>query len=164
MLELVLTRWQALNERERRLITLGTVLIGAAVIYFLFFEPAWQGRERLRTELPQLREQVARVEALSAEATALANVRANARAPAVVRSELQRSLTAAGMADKATVDAGTDVIKVRFDQVTLDGILTWMYGAVRDSKLHVVDVQIDRDATRGFVGATVSLERPGAQG
>ena len=129
----------------------------------MFFEPAWQGRERLRRELPELRQQVARLESLSVEAQSLSKVRTASKAQAVVRSELQQSLTAANLGNQATVDAGNDIIKVKLDQVSMDSMLTWLYGASRDLRLRVVDVKIVRDVARGLVVANLALERPGAQ-
>ncbi len=142
--------------------TWGAILVGLALIYFVLFEPAWQGRSRLRAELPELRAQVAKLEALSAEASQLASVRQSSKAQAVVRAELQRSITAAGLGNSATIDAGSDIIKVKFDQVTLGSVLNWLYGAARDVKLRVVDVKVVKDVDPGRVVATISLERPGS--
>lgn len=140
------------------------LFVGVAVTWFILFEPAWVGRERLREELPQLRGQVAKLESLSAEAKSLSQIRTNAKAQSVVRAELQRSLSAAGLDSNATVDAGSDVIKVKFDDVTLDALLTWVYGAARDTRVRVVDAKLTRDVSPGRVAAILSLERPGNGG
>ncbi|MGH1360044.1 MAG: type II secretion system protein GspM [Burkholderiaceae bacterium] len=161
-LESLLGRWGQLNLRERRLVSWGAAIVALAIIYFVLFEPAWLGRTRLRDELPQLRAQVAKLEALSAEAGKLAKVRQSSKAQAVVRSELQRSITAAGLDSSATVNAGSDIIQVKFDQVTMASVLTWLYGATRDVKLRVVDVKVVKDVDPGRVAATISLERPGS--
>lgn len=162
IIESLITRWQTLNLRERRMVMGMVLFVGIAVTWFVFFEPAWAGRERLREELPQLRSQVAKLESLSAEAKSLAQIRTNNKAQSVVRAELQRSLTAAGLDSNATVDAGSDVIKVKFDDVTLDALLTWLYGASRDTRVRVVDAKLTRDVAPGRVAVTLSLERPGS--
>lgn len=162
VLEGFIKRWQSLNLRERRLVGGGALVVALAILYFVMFEPAWIGRERLRQELPQLREQVAKMESLSLEAKSLANIRTTTKAQAVVRAELQRSLTAAGLANQSSVDAGSDIMKVKFDQVTMESVLNWLYGATRDVKVRVVDVKVVKDVDPGRVTATVSLERPGS--
>lgn len=164
ILETVISRWQTLNLRERRMVMGMLLFVGIAVIWFVLFEPAWVGRERLREELPQLRSQVAKLESLSAEAKTLAQIRTNSKAQSVVRAELQRSLSAAGLDSNASVDAGSDVIKVKFDDVTLDALLTWLYGAARDTRVRVVDAKLTRDVAPGRVAAILSLESPGSGG
>jgi len=163
-LESLITRWQALNLRERRMVMGMLLFVGVAVTWFVLFEPAWVGRERLREELPQLRGQVAKLESLSAEARSLAQIRTDNKAQSVVRAELQRSLTAAGLDNNATLDAGSDVIRVKFDDVTLDALLAWLYGASRDTRVRVVDAKLTRDVAPGRVAAILSLERPGGGG
>jgi general secretion pathway protein M len=156
----VLESWRRLAPRERRLLVGGAVVLLAAVGWFVFFEPAWLGRQRLRAELPDLRAQVARMAALSDEAKALSDVRAEAISAAAVRAELQRALDAAGLATQATVDAGNDLIRVKFDAVRFDSAVDWLAQVVRDARLRVADVSIVRDPQAGRVTATFGLERP----
>ena len=158
--ETALSRWQTLNRRERRLVGGGALLVGVLLLWFVAFEPAWVGRDRLRDELPLLRSQVAKMESLAEEARRLAEVRGQPKAAAVVRADLQRSLGAAGLGNLATVDAGTDIIRVKIDQADFDAVLDWLYGVVRDIKLRVVDVTVVRDVQPGLVTTTLSLENP----
>ncbi len=162
MVESAITWWRALERRERRLVAGGSLVLLLAALWFLMFEPAWNGRERLRADLPQLREQVARMDSLAAEVETLSQVRGKDKAPAVVREELQRSLTAAGLDTQATIDAGSDVLKVKIDQAKFETVLSWLYGAVRDVKLRVVDASLVRGSQPGTVNATIGLETPGA--
>jgi len=158
----VLARWRQLAPRERRMIGGGAVVLALAVIWFVLFEPAWLGRQRLRSELPELRAQVARMASLSEEARTLGDVRAESISAAMVRAELQRTLTASGLANIASVDAGTDLIRVRFDSARFDLAIDWLAQVVRDARLRVADVSIVRDPQAGRVTATFGLERPTA--
>ncbi len=154
--------WRALNRRERRLVGSGVIVLALSAIWFLMFEPAWQGRERLRAELPRLREQVAKMSALAAEAETLSQIREQERSLAMIREALQLSLGAAGLDTLASIDAGSDIMKVKIDQAKFDAVLTWLYGTVRDLKLRAVDVSVVRGTQAGLVSATISLESPGA--
>ncbi|MEZ5649020.1 MAG: type II secretion system protein M [Burkholderiaceae bacterium] len=158
------SRWRQLAPRERRMIVGGAIVLLLAFVWFVLFEPAWQGRQRLRDELPELRSQLARMASLSDEARALSDVRNEAMSAAAVRAELQRALTAAGLANQATLDAGTELIKVRFDAVRFDTALDWLAQVVRDARLRVADVSVVRDPQAGRVTATFGLERPAASG
>ncbi|MEZ5740214.1 MAG: type II secretion system protein M [Burkholderiaceae bacterium] len=160
----LITRWRALAARERRLILWGSVVLLVVFVWGVLFEPAWQGRQRLRDELPALRGQVARMDALAAEVKELSSVRANAMSAAAARSELQKALDASGLASQASVDAGNDLIRVKLDGARFDGTLAWLYQVVRDTRLQVADVSIIREPDSGRVTATFALERPLAKG
>lgn len=157
-------RWRELAPRERRMLVGGVLVLIAALLWFGFFEPAWNGRQRLRAELPELRAQVARMAALADEAVALSDVRRDAMSAAAVRAELQRALSAAGLQTQATIDAGTDLIRVKFDGVAFPAAIEWLSQVVRDARLRVADVSVVRDPQAGRVTATFGLERPLAQG
>ena len=62
MLETLLQRWQLMTPRERRIVVAGAALLVAAAVWLLLFEPAWTGRQRLQSELPAMRSQLAQVE------------------------------------------------------------------------------------------------------
>lgn len=156
------TRWYGFNSRERWMLVGCGLFLVFVFAYFVLFQPAWNGRTRLAAELPVMRAKVASMEALADEAKSLRNVRATKLSNAAVRSELQRLLSASGLDRNASVDAGQDVIKVKMDRVAFDAVTGWLYQAVRDVKLRVVDVSIKRGTSPGRVAATISLERPGA--
>src|SRR6185436_7429547 len=70
--------WTGLSRRERIATTAAAVLVTVATLYLAAIEPAWRARVRLAAELPQLRAQVAEMDALAIEAKKL-----NSRAPGV---------------------------------------------------------------------------------
>lgn len=162
LLEQLIGRWQALGRRERLFLLVCGAFLSFILVYYVMFRPAWQGRERLRTDLPVMRAKVATMESLADEVKTLRSVRASKLSAAAVRAELQRLLTAAKLDRQAKVDAGSDLIKVKFDQVRFDAMNDWVFEVARDVKLRVVDVSVTKDPQAGKVAATVSLQRPGA--
>ena len=46
--------WSARSEQERRYLAAGGIVVGLALVYALFIDPALTGRERLRRELGSL--------------------------------------------------------------------------------------------------------------
>ena len=71
MLERLVQWWSALQTRERRMLASGGIVLALLLLYFVAFEPAYIGRQRLQTELPELRAQLAQMEALGTEARQL---------------------------------------------------------------------------------------------
>lgn len=163
VLESTLGRWRSLAPRERRVLGAGALVLLVAIVYLLLFEPAWLGRERLRTELPQLREQVARMDALTAEARTLGQAPVSRLSQEALRAELQRALNVAGLGNGATVELTGDLLRVRMREVPFGGVLDWSQQVTRDLKLRIVDASIARDAQAGLVSASLSLQSPASE-
>ena len=49
--------WQARNAQERRTLSIGGAVLGAALFYALLIGPAMDGRSKLQKDLPQLHQQ-----------------------------------------------------------------------------------------------------------
>lgn len=147
-------RWDALAARERRLITLAVSLIGLALLWTLLIEPAWQGRARLRAELPELRAQVAQVDALVGESRRLGTTGGAEMPLPAIREELERSLGAAGIrANLAQIEVRGDRIEMRFNDVPFAVWLAWLEGAQRSLRLRIVQVSAAREGAQGSSAA-----------
>lgn len=151
-------RWRALAPRERRLVALATVTVALGLIWSLAIEPAWRGRQRLSSEIPALRAQVAQIEALAAEARRLGETGSAAMPARTVREELQRSAAGAGL--QATLvpaaDDRGDRIEMRFEAAPLGAWLSWLDGAQRSLRLRTVRASVTRET------ASVTFELPAA--
>ena len=165
MIEPVMQRWQAMAPRERRLVMMAVAIVAMSVVYLLLIEPAWLGRQRLERELPALRAQLARIDALADEATRLAAAPVVAATSQEVRARLERSIEAAGL-DGALVrlQQSGSLFDIRFEAVAHGDWLEWLEQAVRDVRLRVVDAAVTRTATPGQVNARVSVEMPNQAG
>ena len=51
--------WAERTQQERKLLTIGGVVAGLALVYAMFCEPAWTGRIALQKSLPELRQNAA---------------------------------------------------------------------------------------------------------
>jgi general secretion pathway protein M len=163
VLESAVQRWQQLQPRERRLLGVGSVLVAIVLLYVVAFEPAWQGRQRLASELPVLRTQLAQMEAMAAEARQLAGLAGTRDTPEQVRAQVEQSLEAAGLRQQVAQFSHTDrLIDLRFEPVSFAHWLGWFDTALRETRLRVVDVAIERAAAPGQVSARLTLEIPGA--
>jgi general secretion pathway protein M len=149
--------WSSLGGREKRLVVgMGSVVL-AAIVYLLCFEPAWQGRKKLATELPQLRAEVAQVDALNAE---IRRTAASASATGVLRGlrdEVEKSLARAGM-KAATLTGSDDGVDVRLAGIGFDQLLLWQQAVQKDLRLRTTKVTVARDSKAGLVTAQLLLE------
>ncbi|MEN9775801.1 MAG: hypothetical protein RL322_2871 [Pseudomonadota bacterium] len=161
-LELILRRWRMLAARERRLVVSAALLAGVAVLYLVAFEPAWQGRAVLDERLPKLRAQLASVERLAHEARSLETV---ARTPGpslqAVRIGIERSVDEAGLRDALRrLQINGAVIDLEFRQAPFDAWIEWLDSTVREQRLRVVDLSLNRDAGGRRVSGRLLLEHP----
>jgi general secretion pathway protein M len=149
-----------LQPRERRLVGAGTFLSVLGLLYLVAFEPAWVGRQRLQTELPGLRTQLAQVESLAAEARQLSGQSAQpVESTQQIKVLLEQSIEAAGLKSQLTqLSASGELIDVRFKGVPFQAFLTWFDAALRETRLRAVDVAIEREATPGMAAVRLTLE------
>ena len=97
MIEALMQRWQLLAARERRMVAAGGVLLLVVAGWLWLFEPAWQARSALRSELPTLRAQLARIDELADEAQRLVAVPTGTDSPQALKAQLERSIESAGL-------------------------------------------------------------------
>jgi general secretion pathway protein M len=162
VLEKLLTSWRSMQPRERRWVSLGLGLLAAALLFLVAWEPAQQGRRRLEAELPGLRTQLAQMEALAAEARRLSGqATQGADSPQQLKGQLEQSIAAAGLqASLAQITVAGELIDLRFKGAPHATWLSWLDAAVRETRLRVVDVSVEREAAAGAVSARLTLEAP----
>ena len=161
MVEKLLAWWGTLAKRDRRILVLALAFLGVVLGWLLAFEPAWNGRAALATELPRLRGDLAQMEQLAIESRSLGQ-QANqpVQTIAQLRSRIEQSLQLAELdSTVAQLDASGDLIEARFRQAPFAKWLYWLEGAVRDTRLRVIDVALTRESA-GIISGRVALEAP----
>lgn len=153
--------WSTRTEQERRLLKVGGIVLGLALVYALFVDPALTGRERLRKDLPQLRQEAAEMQALAAQAAQL-----GAQAPVQVqplsRDRLNAALASRGLDTQSLAVTG-DYVKVEFKGVQFAGLVTWLDAVRREERLAVQEAKIGtqggKEDSAGLVDATLTLRQ-----
>lgn len=169
MIESLLQRWASLSVRERRLIGLGGLLVGIALLWAVAYEPAATGRARLLAERATWQADLARMEALSVQARQLGAV-VPAEPPSLesLRERLESSLDAAGFRSQVqSIRISSDQIELRFKSVPAQAWLAWLDTALIETRLRVGRLSLDREgppAAPGTVSVRITLERPGRTG
>lgn len=161
MLEPVLQTWKGLSARDRRMLVVGGTFLAIVAIWMLGFQPAWKGRQQMTKELPVLRGELAQMDQLVAEARiAATSNRPSTETAAQLKARIEQSLTEAGlMSSVAQLEATSELIEVRFNRVAFDKWLYWLDGAVRDTRMRIVDLSLTREAA-GVVSGRIAFESP----
>jgi general secretion pathway protein M len=162
MLERLVRWWASLATREKRLVGGGAALVSLALLWLVAFEPAFVGRQKLQAELPKLRGQLAQMEGLAAEARKLAGQASQATdTPQQLRTQLEQSIEAAGLKGAMSqLNVAGELIDLRFKGVGFAAWLGWFEGALRETRLRLVDVAVERETAPGVVSARLTLEAP----
>ena len=92
--------WAVRDARERAMLSAAAAVVLLGLIYALLIDPALTGREQLHKNLPELRQQVAQLQALSKEAAALSGKPAAppiAMAMAISKENIEAALARNGL-------------------------------------------------------------------
>lgn len=160
-MEAIIQWWRTLASRERNLVIAAGAVLLIAFVYLLAFEPAWVGRQKLAKELPQLRAQVAQMDSLSAEARRISGMAATTETPAALRRAVETSISSAGL--KPFMSQGNfqgELIDLKFNAVPFAQLAAWLDATIRETRVRVVDANVQREAGNGLVTARLALELP----
>jgi general secretion pathway protein M len=160
MVERFVRWWQGLARRDRRVLLVGAWVIVLVLTYVLGFEPAWRGRQTLLSELPGLRSELAQMGAMADEARRLSGARGQpADSPQRVRAQLEAGLQAAGLwGDSGSLTVTGAVIDLRLRAVPVDRWLSWLDGALRETRCRVVDAMVERANQPGLIDVHLTFE------
>lgn len=161
MLEKLVAWWATLAKRDRRMLAFAVAFLVLVLGWLVAFEPAWKGRATLATELPALRGELAQMEQLAIESRTLGQ-QVNQPIPSIaqLRARIEQSLALAELTPSLTqLEASGELIEARFRQAPFDKWLFWLEGAVRDTRLRVVDIALTRESA-GVISGRVALEAP----
>lgn len=153
--------WAERNTGERRTLAAGAAAIAAIIGYLVLLEPALDGLQRLRHELPQLQYRAAQVDALVAQARHLRERPAAAiPATADVRTALNQSLAAAGLRPAHRAQTGTNTLQLQFHDVPYANWTIWLDHAQRALKVRAIAVTAKALSTPGNADIDCTLRLP----
>jgi general secretion pathway protein M len=149
--------WLARTEQERKYLAVGGIVVLAALVYMLFMAPALNGREKLRAQLPQLREEAAKMQALALEAGELARQPAPQVTP-MTRETLSASLASRSITPTSLVVSG-DFAKLQLNGVAFAAVYSWLDAQRRENRILAEDVAVTAGAPAGQVDAVLTLRQ-----
>lgn len=149
--------WAARDARERAMLAAAAIVVALYLIYALLAAPALTGREQLSKNMPVLRQQVAQMQALSKEVTALSGISAPP-IPAMSKESIEAALARKGLKPQSVILTG-DFAKVQLAAVSFAGTLSWLDDMQKNVLLSVTDANIVALAQSDLVDVTLTLRQ-----
>lgn len=149
--------WAARDARERAMLAAAAIVVALYLIYALLAAPALTGREQLSKNMPVLRQQVAQMQALSKEITALSGISAPP-IPAMSKESIEAALARKGLKPQSVILTG-DFAKVQLAAVSFAGTLSWLDDMQKNVLLSVTDANIVALAQSDLVDVTLTLRQ-----
>jgi type II secretory pathway component PulM len=152
----LITWWRSRLPGERQVLTAGGTVLVLLLWVFVLIMPLRASVNRLATELPQLRETNAALDAMAREASDLQLV-SNSTPIAADQREgaVRRSLARAALADPKSIEVtlqDASHLRVRCDDVDYGLWLAWLHGARADVGANVESATVTARAANGIAG------------
>lgn len=159
-------RWNSLEARERRTLTLGAVALGIILYVFVIWLPAHRSAEALEEQLAQKRAQLAWMQQAAAEAQTL-----KAATGAGQREDLggqnlfsfiDKSAREAGLGDaiRQVEPTNDQRVRVSLQQASFDTVIDWLAKLKARYGIEVSQLGLRRGAEAGLVDVQLALEGP----
>lgn len=155
--------WEARTAREKVLLTWGGAVLAVAIGYSVLWQPAADGRARLRESLPAMQRQLAQMTAQADEARALAGAAASvAPGGQALKDALTASLSDHGMPGAQVQLIGT-AAQVQMKNASFPAWSAWLDDVRKQYKVQVVEAHITALKADGQVDLTASLQPANAR-
>lgn len=149
--------WLARTEQERKYLTVGGATIIGALVYVLLVAPATSGRDQLNVQLPLLRVEAARMQALALEAGELAR-QAPMQAVPMSRESITASLGARVITAQSVSVTG-NFARLQLNGVPFSSLFAWLDAQRRENRIEVQEVAITAGSPAGQVDAILTLRQ-----
>jgi general secretion pathway protein M len=155
--------WDERNPREKRLLSIGGLVVVLVVFYSMLISPAMDGVAAIRGSLPAMKHDLAAMEGQAEEAKRLAGA-AQAVSPTgdSLNSAIQSSLSDRGLSATKVQMAG-NAVDIELKNVSFGAWVRWLDDMRKQMKLHVTQAQIKptEHVGRVDVRATIDSAQPG---
>lgn len=149
--------WQQRNAKERRLLSMATVIVLFALIYWIFVNPALTNKAKLEASIPQLRLQVSEMAAMSTQYAQIATAMTENIEP-VSREVLEASMLRKGIKAQS-MTASDDIVRVQISSVDYSVIMEWMLEMQKAARLTVEEAKLTALPEKGQVGVVLTMKQ-----
>lgn len=151
--------WSARETREKQLLLAAAGVIAVALLYVLLIAPALTARKNLSKTLPQLRAQVAQMQALAAQAITLKEANSTP-VSAMTTASIEASLQNYQLKARSINLAGTSA-QVQLDSASFAQTLAWLSELQSSARISVTSAKITPLASPDQVDANFTLQAAG---
>ena len=153
--------WLARTEQERKFLGIGGAVAALALVYAIGLAPALEGRDKLRKQLPLLRQDVAELKALAQEAGELARSVPPQVTP-MTRESLTASLASRSIKAESLTITG-EYAKLQLNGVSFANLYGWLDAQRRENRIAVFDAGVTAGTPAGQVDAVLTLRQDTSQ-
>jgi general secretion pathway protein M len=155
--------WQGLQERERHMVAIGSVVVAVMLGWALLWYPLSHARSDLALRVARQHDDLAWMQQALAETRNLHAQGARGRADRQGKSLLALadvSARGAGLtgALKRVEPAGANSVRLNLEIADFDALMSWLDSLARDYGVQVTDFSADKVEGTGLVNARVTLE------
>lgn len=155
--------WTARTQREKTILMWGGLAVGIAVVYLVLWAPAYEGRARLRNNLPAMQAQLAQMTAQANEARSLSGAGQGATPTGgALRDALSQSLTNNNLGNAQVQLVGT-AVQVQLKNASFPSWTVWLDDVRKQFKVQVVETHVTAQQPDGQVDLTALLQPAQAQ-
>lgn len=153
--------WESRAPRERTIIAISMVVLGAALYGWLVYSGG-RAHTQLQASVTSLRTQAARLDQQVAEVVRLRAAPAITASQADLRSQVQASADAAGLSLLKIDAPDTDRVVVAFGAVAFADWVSWV-ASLKFMQVRLDSCRIESLSTPGMVKVTATLARAAQQ-
>ncbi len=132
--------WQQRAPREQKILMVAGLLLAALFAYGVLFAPAWQGRQKMQLDLPELRQQQANLLALIQQYQGL-SAQGNQSVAPVTREVLSASLNRRGIVS-STLGISDEVVRLQIPKAHYSEVMEWLTEMQRAHRLGVEEIKV----------------------
>ncbi len=154
--------WSERNERERRILQIGGVVVVIGLCYFLLFNFPIKGLKQLNNDLPDLRAKSVEMQALATQVSQLKNAAAVATDP-VSQESVAASLGALGLKPKS-ISVSDGYVRLQLEGVSFAGMAGWLDDQQKTAHLVVIEANFVPQKQLDMVNATLTLKQQRPEG
>ncbi len=156
--QVLLPLWRGRSLRERAVLAALAALLLVLAGYGLLWQPAAANSARLQQELPQLRTELARMQAMAAELAA-SRSRTKAVVPegAGLQAALQQSLRDQGLSGQKLALRADGRITLEWHDAPFSSMADWLDQARQKWRVRVVEAHVERTLHPGDVNGHLVL-------
>lgn len=149
--------WSEREPRERKTLTIGAVVVVAALFYLAAIDPAYTGRIALEKSIPVQRQQLAEMNALSVQYNQLAPQLSQGIEP-VTREMIESALSTRGMKAQ-TLSVTDDTVKLQIQSAGYGNLMEWVAEMQKSFRLVVEDAKLTAQTEAGQVNASFTMRQ-----
>ncbi len=159
--ERMVMSWMARSEKDRTVLTMLGVAIALTLVYLTLIAPAVAGQAALQKQLPELRMKASQVQALAAEASALASNHPPPPVP-MTRESLTASLAGRTLSAQS-INVTGEYAKLQMNDVSFPSLVNWLDAQRREGRIGVQELVVSSLPAAGQVNATLTLRQSGIE-